>query len=275
YVNPLTSNGDHQREPWYSCACCPPNIARLLASVGNYFYSQTHSQTSEVSKTSEVLSVWIHLYAQSEARFENGLMIKQTTNYPHDGLITITMTPPTPARFKIHLRRPAWCESFVASVNGIVETSEVAHTAKTLEVLSGYIVIDREWQAGDTITLNFEMPIRFVYANPNARQMIGRVALQRGPVVYCVEGVDHDGLDVSRLVIKENGWEAEHRTTVLGGVTVLKGKGGAISPNGWGDDLYRFASPRIDPITITAVPYSVWGNRGAGSMRVWLQRSYG
>ena len=270
YVNPLASNSDHRREPWYSCACCPPNIARLLASVGNYFYSQT----SEVAHTAKTSEVWVHLYAQSEARFENGLMIKQTTNYPWDGNVTITVTPPTPARFKIHLRRPAWCESFVARVNDVVilQTSEVLETS---EVLSGYIVIDREWKAGDTITLYFEMPIRFVYANPNVRQMIGRVALQRGPIVYCVEGVDHDNVDVSRLVINENGWEAEHRATLLGGVTVLRGKGVDISQNDWGEELYRFARPRIDPINVTAVPYSVWGNRGVSSMRVWLQRSYG
>ena len=118
-------------------------------------------------------------------------------------------------------------------------------------------MIDREWRTGDVISLELDMPIRFVYANPNVRQMIGRVALQRGPVLYCVEGVDHDGLDVSRLVINENGWEAEHRATLLGGVTVLKGKGVAISQNDWGEDLYRFARPRIDPINITAVPYSV------------------
>jgi DUF1680 family protein len=90
-----------------------------------------------------------------------------------------------------------------------------------------------------------------------------------------VEGVDHGNVDVKQLVINENGWEAEHRATLLGGVTVLKGNGGVVSQNGWGDDLYRFASPRIDPIHVIAVPYSVWGNRGASSMRVWLQRSYG
>jgi len=272
YVNPLASNGDHQREPWYSCACCPPNIARLLASVGNYFYStQTYSQTSstqtsEVAHTAKTSEVWVHLYAQSEARFENGLMIKQTTNYPWDGNITLTVTPPTPARFAIHLRRPAWCESFVARANGVVIEAKIER---------GYIVIERKWRTGDVISLELDMPIRFVYANPNVRQMIGRVALQRGPVVYCVEGVDHDNVDVNRLVINENGWEAEHRATVLGGVTVLRGKGVALSQNDWGEELYRFARPRIDPINITAVPYSVWGNRGASSMRVWLQRSYG
>jgi DUF1680 family protein len=267
----LASNGDHKREPWYSCACCPPNIARLLASVGNYFYSL---KTSEVSptplrygvlrKTSEV---FVHLYAQSEAKFDNGVTIKQTTNYPWDGKVTITVTPPMPARFKIHLRRPAWCEAWDVRINN-------TETLRATSLQNGYIVLDREWKAGDTITLNFEMPIRFVYANPNVRQMIGRVALQRGPVVYCVEGVDHDNVDVNRLVINENGWEAEHRATLLGGVTVLNGRGGVIDPNGWGDDLYRFTSPRIDPINITAVPYSVWGDRGASSMRVWLQGGY-
>ena len=274
YVNPLASNDDHKREPWYSCACCPPNIARLLASAGNYFYSQTSStQTSEFSPTPlrygvlrKNSEVFIHLYAQSEAKFDDGVTIKQTTNYPWEGNITITVTPPTPARFTIHLRRPVLCDSFVARVNGVVIEAKIER---------GYIVIEREWRTGDVISLELDMPIRFVYANPNARQMIGRVALQRGPILYCVEGVDHAGIDVNRVVINENGWEAEHRATLLGGVTVLKGKGVAISQNDWGEELYRFARPRIDPITITAVPYSVWGNRGASSMRVWLQRSYG
>jgi len=277
YVNPLASNGDHKREAWYSCACCPPNIARLLASVGNYFYStQTSStQTSEFLPTPlrygalrENSEVWVHLYAQSEARFENGLMIKQTTNYPWDGNITLTVTPPTPARFKIHLRRPAWCETWNVRVND-VETLHVT------SLQNGYIVIDREWRAGDVISLQLDMPIRFVYANPNVQHMIGRAALQRGPIIYCVEGVDHNGLDVSRLMIDQRGWEAERRATVLSGVRVLKGEGVAINQNDWGDDLYRFARPRIDPINITAVPYAIWGNRGASSMRVWLQRSYG
>lgn len=269
YVNPLASNGDHQREPWYSCACCPPNIARLLASVGNYFYSFKTSEisrnTQSSSEAGEISEVYIHLYAQSEAKFDNGVTIKQTTNYPWDGNVTITVMPPTPAQLKIHLRRPVWCDSWDVRVNGIGIESKIER---------GYIVVDREWRTGDVISLELDMPIRFVYANPNVRQMIGRVALQRGPVVYCVEGVDHDKVDVNRLVINENGWEAEHRATLLGGVMVLKGKGVALSQNDWGEELYRFASPQIDPITLTAVPYSVWGNRGASSMRVWLLKGY-
>ncbi|MEP7198327.1 MAG: beta-L-arabinofuranosidase domain-containing protein, partial [Chloroflexota bacterium] len=260
YENPLASRGHHHRQAWFDCACCPPNLARLLASLGGYVYS-----TGE-------RDAWVHLYAQGEAKLEVGnwkLDVRQQTCYPWDGGVRIELRLESPRTFTLHLRVPSWCERWRLLVNGV-------ETLQATSLQNGYLHLMREWSPGDVVTLNMAMPVRYVFAHPNARQMIGRVALQRGPIVYCLEGVDHDGLALDRIALRTDVpahrvFKAEHHHELLGGVTVLRGTGVALDYADDDESLYRFTAPRAREVPVTAVPYCVWDNRAVGEMRVWLR----
>ncbi len=259
YVNPLASTGDHHRLPWFECPCCPPNLGRILASLGNYVYSTSAG------------GLWVHFYPQnSSSAVVDGQQVdlRLTSNYPWDGDISLVVTPVQPQNFTLHLRIPGWCPAWQVQVNG--------EPVGGLEVQTGYIAITRTWQPGDSVELHLEMPVQPVFANPNVRQLQGRVALQRGPVVYCLEGVDNGGLGLERIALDPASlgqFKVEHRPDLLGGVTVLHGNGRLIEEEGWNSErLYRFNQPSSVGVTeVTAVPYATWDNREAGEMRVWFR----
>ena len=254
YQNPLASRGDHHRQDWFDCACCPPNIARLIASVGGYFYS------------TDARGVWLHLYADSEADVAPlGLKIRQTTGYPWDGQVKIEIAPDQPRTFALRLRIPGWCDRYTAHINGARHADG--------QPVNGYLAIERAWHPGDQVILDLEMPARLVWANPNVRQLVGRVAVQRGPVVYCLESVDNPVSPLDRITLPlDTAWSAEHRLELLGGVTVLRGEA-LVDDVCWSGGLYQPARPiRRQPVEITAVPYCVWDNRAPGEMRVWFRR---
>jgi DUF1680 family protein len=254
YVNPLASRGDHHRQAWYDCACCPPNIARLLASLGQYIYS---TGAGEVA---------VHLYAQGQARMEvagQPLTLKQVTRYPWDGQIEITLEPKVPVTFALKLRLPAWCREARLTVNG-----EPVVVAPLLD--RSYIVVRRLWQAGDRVRLELAMPVERVYAHPQVGQDVGAVALQRGPLVYCVEQVDQ-AEPVQRLRLPAGATLTSHfEPDVLGGVVVITGEALAVDEADWDGQLYRAQSPKLRPATLKAIPYYAWDNREAGAMQVWL-----
>jgi len=253
YDNPLASLGNHHRQEWFGCACCPPNIARLLASFGSYVYSQGESDLA------------VHLYVQGHADLSASgkpVTISQQTEYPWDGKVTVTLTPDAPTRFRLHLRLPGWCREPRLSVNG---------EAVTPETISGYAVLDREWQPADTVTLDLPMPVERIHAHPNVRYDNGRVALQRGPVVYCLEAADNGpALDTLSLP-RDAEWEASFAPDLLSGVTILRGKGQRLSSAGWESALYRPDVPAPVAASVTAVPYFAWDNRASGEMQVWLR----
>ncbi|MDW8351804.1 MAG: glycoside hydrolase family 127 protein [Anaerolineae bacterium] len=253
YENPLASPGDHHRQPWFDCACCPPNIARLIASVGGYFYSTDDD------------GVWAHLYAAGDAVFpDRGLTITQITDYPWDGRVTLRLTPDEPRKFTLHLRIPGWCARYTLQVNG----SPMAN----LRPRNGYVAITRAWRAGDEVLLNLDMPVQLMRAHPSVRQMTGRVAVQRGPLVYCLESADNPISPLDRISLPLNmRWRTEHRPELLGGVTVLRGRA-QVDDAAWRGGLYAPAQPvKRKSVEITAVPYCVWDNRAPGEMRVWLR----
>lgn len=253
YENPLASRGAHHRQPWFDCACCPPNIARLIASVGGYFYSTGDD------------GIWVHLYAAGRAEFpDRGIAIEQATDYPWDGKLTLRLTVDEPKQFTLHLRIPGWCEKYALKLN----RSPISH----LQLLNGYAAITRTWRAGDEVVLNLDMPVQLVRAHPNVRQMTGRVAIQRGPVVYCLESADNPVSPLDRISLPlDMPWRIEHRSELLGGVTVLRGKA-LVDDAAWRGGLYAPARPiKRKPIEITAVPYCVWDNRAPGEMRVWFR----
>lgn len=253
YENPLAARGGHHRAEWFDCACCPPNIARLIAGVGGYFYSTA------------ARSLWVHLYAAGTAvaQVEGApVHITQRTQYPWDGCVELHIDPERPLRFAVHLRVPGWCRRFTLAVNG----KRVAVRPR-----NGYVAVRRVWRAGDKLLLLLAMPVRLTRANPQVRQMAGRVAVERGPLVYCLEGTDHKhaALDEIALPLRAR-WTVVQRPQLLGGVAVLRTRGSAAKP--WRNGLYADAHAIVEqPVAITAVPYCVWDNRAPGEMRVWLR----
>lgn len=261
YTNPLANDGTHRRQPWFECACCPPNIARTLASLPGYCYS--------VSKE----GIWVHLYARNDAKLTlpdgREIMLEQTTRYPWHGSITLELTSvPTDNTFSIFLRIPAWCEDGARLViNSDVYTGEL--TPGT------YIEIRRAWRLGDMLVLTLPMPVRRIESHPNIVENHGHVALQRGCILYCVEGVDQPTIDLDSLVLTESDFQADYEPETLGGVVVLRGHAATMTlPQAWQNQLYRtHKSSRIlqTRVPLTAIPYFVWANREASPMRVWLR----
>lgn len=257
YDNPLATAGDRHRVEWFECPCCPPNLARMLARIGEYFYSTGPND------------LWVHLFADSAAHVELGgtpIDIKQTTRYPWDGDVSFELKMDQPQTFTLHIRRPGWCESYQVAVNG--------NAVDLQPVVNGYLNLTREWKRGDHISYVMQMPLKAIWANPAVRQLEGRVALQRGPLIYCLEGVDHNNIPLERIAVNplqvERDFIAQYHPDLLGGITVIRGKGTAIDDAGWGETLYRSHPPQNTEIEISAVPYCLWDNREAGEMRVWV-----
>jgi DUF1680 family protein len=252
YVNPLESRGDHHRKPWYGCACCPPNVARTLAALGGY-----------VAATSAD-ALWVHLYVQGEieaAPGQRNARWRVTTEYPWDGRVKLRARLAQPASFQLRLRVPGWCEGATVSVNGKRISQPVLER--------GYFVLAREWQNGDTVELNFPMPVQRVVAHPRVKADHGLAALQRGPIVYCVEQCDQ-AAPLERLYLPPDAkLEPEARPRLLGGVTVLRGQAGAVSELDWDRRLYG-ALPALRRVELVAIPYFAWDNREPGPMKVWL-----
>lgn len=255
YDNPLESWGDHHRQEWFDCACCPPNIARLIASVGGYVYSQTESDA------------YVHLYVQGTGELRLGdqkVLLRQKTDYPWDGRIKILVEPERTTVFGLNLRIPGWSRKVEILVNG--GNIDVNANSK-----KGYSRIEREWKSGDTVEVAFPMPIERIVANPAVRENIGHVALQRGPIIYCLEKVDHD-VPLHQIVLPtEADLKVKFDEELLGGVAVITGEAKTLDASDWHDELYRNTAIKMKPCKITAVPYYTWDNRSPGEMRVWIR----
>lgn len=236
YRNPLRSNGKDQRPAWYGCACCPPNIARLLASLEKYLYSTSDG------------ALWVHHYATGRVKAPVSgaeVALEVTSGLPWDGKVEIRVNPGVTRRFNLKLRMPGWSKQTRLTVNG--------EALSTGPVSNGYLAIEREWKMGDVVSLDLYMTPRFIPADPNVKSNRGRAAIMRGPLVYCLEGQDNPGLDVHKLVADTAApLSGERRDDLLNGVTVVKGKTTA------GSDF-------------TAIPYYSWANRGPSQMEVWIQ----
>lgn len=260
YENPLEDNGTHRRQPWFGCACCPPNVARLLSSLPGYFYSSSDD------------AVWVHLYAEGGAEVylegDRTVRLVQRTNYPWGGDVEVLVGGE--GEFALMLRIPSWCEGASIEVNGEAFTGPASP--------GSYAEVRRVWQPGDTVRLHLPMPVRRMEAHPYVAEDAGRVALMRGPILYCAEGADNPGVDLRDLVLPaRTPLSEEPRPGLLGGVVVLTGEAEVSSPDrGWDGRLYRRVSPGLDQkptntTELTAIPYHTWANREAGPMRVWLR----
>lgn len=259
YQNPLEDDGTHRRQPWFHCVCCPPNIARLLASLPGYFYSVSEE------------GIWVHLYARGEARITlpggREISVRQETDYPWDRNVRIEVDGGG-AEFTVFIRVPAWCAG-----------EAVISTPPDAEVGSGsYTAVRRKWRKGDAIQMTLPMPVQRVECHPYVEENRGRVALQRGPLLYCVEGCDHPGLDIRDLVLPaESKVTADPRRDPSGVAVTLRAEALVVPPGaGWSGRLYRAANGASEPAPprkarMVAVPYYSWANREPGRMRVWLR----
>ncbi|MFW5713062.1 MAG: glycoside hydrolase family 127 protein, partial [Brevefilum sp.] len=254
YENPLSSEGDHHRQSFYSCSCCPPNVNRLLPTIGEYLYSITPDEID------------IHLYVQSQAVLEmdkGPLTIVQETDYPWDGIVCINFEMEAARIFTLKLRKPGWCLEWQIYLNG-VEISTLGSIER------GYFVLSREWQPGDRLRLQWAMPAALVYPNPQIRADIGKAALVRGPLVYCLEEQDQI-VALDQIYLSENAvFDSEFRPDVLEGVVVVTGSAKVVDAEDWGHALYRPRPPRYKSVPFRAIPYFAWDNRDGGAMRVWM-----
>lgn len=255
YENPLESRGKHNRWKWHRCPCCPPNIGRMVASIGSYFYGLADDALA------------VHLYGDSTARFDiagTPVSLVQTSNYPWDGEVSIRVEPDAPVEFTLHLRVPSWCRKATLKVNGASVDLDAASN-------DGYAAIRREWQKGDRVELDLDMSISRLFANPQVRQDIGRVALARGPLIYCVEETDNAG-QLHRITLPRTAEiEAHPEPNLLGGVVTLSATGSRETAENWDNGLYRTEAPAVEQAKLKAVPYYAWDNRDPGEMVVWLR----
>ena len=234
YVNPLASKGGHHREAWYGCACCPSQVSRFLPSVGNYIYGTSSD------------AVWVNLYIGNKAEVsvgKNNMVLQQETNYPWEGDVKLTLKSITsPLNGEVRLRLPGWCKAYTIAVNGEKIASPI--------IEKGYAVLNREWKAGDEVTLSFDMPVEVVAADSRVKENVGKRAIQRGPLVYCMEETDNKNQFDKIALSPESAYKVVANPALLGGIT-------SITATGNGKD-------------IALIPYYAWDNRDAGEMKVWI-----
>lgn len=268
YPNPLESNGQHQRSPWFGVACCPGNITRFMPSVPGYVYAQRGGE------------LYVNLYMSNTADITLGsgqkLNVAQQTRYPWEGDIKLTLNPEQPRQFTVRMRIPGWARNevvpgdlyrFADGNSGPPAHLKVNGRDEPLKLDKGYAVVDRTWKKGDVIDLALPMPVRRVVANHKVSADAGRVALQRGPLVYAAEWVDSPDKHVRNIVLSGDEKLAAHfEPALLNGVEVIKGQADGFSY----DERHNLKHTR-EPFT--AIPYYAWANRGAGQMEVWIAAS--
>jgi len=253
YDNVLESDGEQNREGWFECACCPPNIARLLASLERYIYAVDDDR------------LYVNQYVSGTARPTidgTTATLTQEADFPWEGTVEIGVEAPEPMDFALRLRVPEWCTGVSVAVNG---------DPVDVDPEEGYVTLEQRWD-DDEITAEFEMGVQVLEAHPAVEADVGRVALQRGPLVYCLEGVDNERPLYQYAIDPQTDFDVTHHEDLLEGVVTLDGTATVPSRDDWDGELYR-PSVETDETTaqITAVPYYAWNNRGPNPMRVWIR----
>lgn len=269
YVNPLEvwpeasrrNPGKHHVKPvrpgWYSCACCPPNVARLIASLGEYIYTANDD------------TLFTHLYIGGRISHELGgkqVTVHQQSSLPWEGNVQFTIHTQDEAMFTLALRLPSWSDTTTIKVNG-----EIFNLENPSAISNGYALIRRAWQDGDKVEIAFDITARFVRSHPEVRANAGKTALQRGPLVYAFESVDN-GPIVSALSIDTHAELIEQLDSeLLGGAITIEGQAYREDEKAWGAALYGTYHTQHIPVRYKAIPYYMWGNRGETEMAVWMR----
>jgi DUF1680 family protein len=265
YGNPLASNGKHSRREWFGTACCPANIARLVSSLGDYIYNKSNE------------SVWINLLISSQTKVTMGktpVAIEQKSNYPWDGDVTVSVNPEKKSKFNVMLRLPGWAtgETVPGDLYHFVKKSNATISIKVngkdfpYTTDKGYAMITRDWKKGDVISLSLPMEVKEIVSKETIKADEGRIALQRGPLVYCVEGADNDGQAWNFVVPENTPYSSQYNSSLLNGVVTIQANVPAVTIGNDG------VSISTQTKTITAIPYYSWCNRGSNPMQVWFPR---
>jgi DUF1680 family protein len=261
YVNPLAFDGDYRfnrddslvRMPWFGCSCCPTNVVRLFPALGGYIYAQAGEE------------VYVNLFIASKTTFEAGgttVNLAQETRYPWEGAVKIRVDPAQAAQFALRVRIPGWAQGVPVpsslyhyvggqGIGGREEPQLTVNGERAALVMDkGYAVLDRVWQPGDVVELVLPLPVQQVSSHAAVEDNRGKVAIERGPLVYCLEGIDNGGKALGRTLRGAEGFDVAWRPDLLHGVNVLHTRGGGES--------------------LTLVPYYAWAHRGVGEMAVWI-----
>ena len=282
YPNPLSSDGRYRfnadgtmtRQPWFGCACCPSNLCRFIPSMPGYIYGVRDND------------LYVNLFAANTATLALGgksVTIQQDTNYPWDGDIAIKVLQNKAKAFNMMVRIPGWVQSRVvpsdlyAYNDDIFSTYEITVNGQKVdsELENGYMVINRNWKKGDVVRIHFDMPVRTVVASPRVSDDRGRVAVERGPLVYCTEWADNEGIDPHHLLLSR---KPQFDVLPTYGIENKEGNGQtfnvtAISAQVQEASISNEGKLAAKDVTIKLIPYYAWNHRGAGKMDVWLARS--
>ncbi len=268
YSNPLAANpGAYEnmneershislmRQEWFEVACCPPNLARLVMSLGEYIYSAAGDK------------IYVNLYINSSTEFEisdSRVSVSQSSGYPWDGNIKLTVEPQHSLEFELNVRIPQWCDHFEIRVNN--ETLDYSGC-----IHKGFAGINRLWKKDDIVEVRIDMPVRRTEARPEVIYNCGRIALERGPIVFCIEEEDN-GANLSDITITGDDIKEEFDSGLLNGVMVLKATGKRRKIKEWPEEtLYRKAVNNTEKIEIKAIPFYSRLNRKPGEMLVWIK----
>jgi len=265
YGNPLASSGTHSRSEWFGTACCPSNIARLVESVGDYIYAKSNN------------SLWINLFIGSSGTFtikNRNVNVKQTTEYPWNGKVQISVNPDRQTEFDMQIRIPGWANNQPVPGNTYryADHSDAKFTLllngspAEYKMVNGYAVISKKWKKGDVIVLDLPMPVRRIIAIDDVKENRNRVALQRGPLVYCFEHPDNNGTAMNIIIPDNVSFASEFKPDLLNGVVILKAQAPVATVSSDGSEI------NTEIKGITAIPYYSWANRGKGQMQVWVPR---
>jgi DUF1680 family protein len=255
YGNVLADDGTYRRSEWFTTACCPPNIARVMASLPGYVYSTGDSE------------IWVHNFLSSSARIdlsgEGSVEVCQVTDYPNDGSISIRVDCTPGAEFGLRVRLPGWCSEPAVYVNGL----PIAGPAEPCS----YARIHRRWNPGDEVQLLLPMPVRMMESHPRLTSNTAQVAITRGPLVYCIEQADNGVDDIRDLLLSDGATWAVSQSGDIPGVLCLSTAAFRRDESGDGQ-LYRprGGTSHFHSTRATLIPYFAWANRSAGPMRVWI-----
>jgi DUF1680 family protein len=269
YVNPLEvwpencisrTSKDHVkpvRQSWFGVACCPPNIARTLASLGEYIYLADQD------------AIWVNLFISSRVRTiiqDQEVELEMSTRFPNDGQVTVSVNSQTSVRGRIYIRIPEYVKEYTIHMNGVALEAKVGE--------DGYLTVETELK-NTIITLSFDIKPRFVRANPLVKEDVGRVAVMKGPLVFCMEEVDNEPNLPAYFLDTDAGLSEFYEENLLGGTSVIRCKGKKIRSEGWDTEaLYTGRKPEFEDKDLTLVPYPYWGNRRTGEMLVWVKELF-
>lgn len=264
YTNPLAASAEFPyhlrweggRVPYISKSnCCPPNLVRTIAEVNDYMYSLGRD------------GLYINLYGGSTLSTElhsgQKIALEQSTDYPWNGNVRITIKEAPTDSTGLHFRVPGWCGFFRIAVNGRIQAEQAA--------VNGFKTVNRVWKSGDQIDIYIDMPVALIESNPLVEETRNQVAIKKGPMVYCLESADLPGHKISDVqIISAIRFKQEEMTIDGGRVMALTGRTHLRTDNEWGNKLYKEINTKYKPVTIKLIPYYAWANRGKTDMRVWL-----